>query len=105
MSQDKQSAEEANARMAMKTIRTEIKRILDRWDPLSLRGLPGFANEYNDFVGPLSVLVRKRAPVMEIARHLDRVMQEDWKLPRDQKKCYEVAEKVSRTGAFLGPAE
>ncbi len=98
-----ESAEERNARMAMKTIRGEIKRVLDNWDPLSLRGLPGFGTEYNDLVGPLSVMVRKRAEPMEIARHLRRLATEEWGLPADNAKYVEVAEKIHRTGAFLDP--
>jgi hypothetical protein len=85
----------------MKTIRMEIKRLLDRWDPLSLKGLPGFHSEYNDFVGPLSVLVRKRAAPSEIAQHLHRLLTETWKMPADQPGCYKLAEKIHRTGAFL----
>lgn len=99
------SPEDANARQAMKTIRFEIKRILDQWDPLCLKGLKGFDQEYNPFVGPLSVMVRKRAPVGEIARHLDRLVQEEWKLPPCREKCFLVAEKIHRAGGFLdGPS-
>lgn len=97
------SAEEQNAKMAMKAIRAEIKRVLDNWDPLSLRGLSGWRTEYDKYVGPLSVLVRKQAEPMEIARHLLRLMIEEWKLPEDRKKCLEIAEKIHRTGAVFGP--
>ena len=93
--------EETNARLAMKRIRQEIKRIVDKWDPLSLKGLPGFVNEYNDVVGPISVLVRKRAPVEEIARHLDRLVADQWQLPPSPSKTRELAEKMQRTGSFL----
>jgi hypothetical protein len=95
------NSDEQNAKMAMKTIRAEIKRILDGWDPLCLRGLPGFHSEYNAFVGPLSVMARKRAAPMEIARHLLNLMEFDWKLPPDREKCLQVAEKIHRTAAFL----
>jgi hypothetical protein len=95
------NSDEQNAKMAMKTIRTEIKRILDSWDPLSLRGLPGFHSEYNDFVGPLSVMARKRMPATEIAAHLDRLVQLEWRLPPDRPKCLVIAEKIRRTAAFL----
>jgi len=98
---DPVNSEEQNAKMAMKTIRIEIKRILDSWDPLSLRGLPGFQNEYNPFVGPLSVMARKRMPAIEIAAHLDRLMQLEWKLPPNREKCLQIAEKIHRTAAFL----
>jgi hypothetical protein len=89
--------------MAMKQIRGEIHRILLSWDPLSLRGLPGFQSEYTPYAGPLSVLVRKGAEPMEIARHLLRVMTEEWKLPEDRAKCLEVAEKIKRAGSIYGP--
>lgn len=87
----------------MKAIRTEIKRILDAWDPLSLRGLRGFDQEYNAYVAPLSVLVRKRARPIDIAAHLDRLVQHEWKLPPCREKCLQVAEKMHRTGSFLDP--
>lgn len=96
-----ENAQENNARMAMKRIRVEIKRIVDRWDPLALRGLPGFANEYNEVVGPISVLVRKRASEEEIARHLDRLMAEQWNLPPNPAHSRDIAAKMHRTGAFL----
>jgi hypothetical protein len=97
------NAEERNARLAMKAIRGEIKRVLDSWDPLYLRGLPGFQQEYHPFVGPLSVLVRKGAEKMEIARHLRKLMMEEWKLPEDRAKCVEVAEKIYRVGTLFHP--
>jgi hypothetical protein len=86
----------------MKAIRKEIKRILDSWDPLSLRGLQGFHEEYNKYVGPLSVMVKKNSPPGEIAAHLHQLMTEEWKLPPDRKQCYIVAEKIQRAGGFLG---
>jgi hypothetical protein len=95
------SPEDQNAKMAMKTIRREIKRILDSWDPLALRGLPGFHEEYNKYVGPLSVMVRKDSPPGEIAAHLHRLMTEEWGLPPNREKCYITAEKIRRVGGFL----
>lgn len=95
------SPEDANARQAMKSIRQEIKRILDGWDPLCLKGLKGFDQEYNAYVGPLSVMVRKRTPVGEIAQHLDRLVQDEWKLPPCREKCFLTAEKIYRIGHFL----
>ncbi len=97
------SAEEQNTRMAMRAIRGEIKRVLDSWDPLALRGLPGFSSEYNQYAGPLSVLVRKGAEPMEIARHLLRLQTEEWGLPEDRRKCLEIAEKIHRTGNIFRP--
>jgi hypothetical protein len=97
------NSEEQNAKMAMKAIRADIKRILDSWDPMCLRGLPGFQTEYNNFVGPLSVMARKRLPATDIAAHLDRLMQLEWRLPPDRPKCHEIAEKIRRTAAFLDP--
>lgn len=91
-------AEENNAKMAMRLIRREIKRILDRWDPLSLRGLPGFEQEYNPYVGPLAIMVKKGSPVGDIAAHLDRLVQQEWGLPPCREKCFLIAEKIQRTG-------
>ncbi|MCC5876342.1 MAG: hypothetical protein JJU11_09015 [Candidatus Sumerlaeia bacterium] len=99
-----EESEETNARMAMKRIRVEIKRIVDRWDPICLRGLPGFSMEYNEVVGPISVLVRKRASVEDIQRHLDRLMANEWNLPPDQATTRQIAEKMHRTGAFIDTA-
>lgn len=104
MSTDKPNSEEAgenNAKMAMKRIRVEIKRIVDKWDPLALRGLPGFANEYNEVFGPISVMVRKRAGEEEIARHLDRLLSDEWNLPPNSAQTREIAAKMHRTGGFL----
>ncbi len=93
--------EDNNAKMAMRMIRREIKRLLDQWDPQCLRGLPGFENEYNEVCGPLGVMVRKRQEPMEIAAHLDRLVQEKWNLPPCREKCLQIAEKIHRTGCFL----
>ena len=95
--------EENNAKMAMKMIRREIKRILDGWDPLSLRGLRGFHEEYNPFVGPLAVMVRKGSPVGDIAAHLDRLVQQEWQLPPCREKCFLMAEKIKRVGDNVIP--
>ncbi len=92
---------ERNSRIAMRMIRKEIKRLLDQWDPLSLRGLHGFGTEYDPYVGPIGVLVRKGAEPMEIARHLDRLVREEWGLPPCREKCVQVAEKIHRCGNML----
>lgn len=86
----------------MRLIRKEIKRLLDQWDPLSLRGLPGFHTEYDSYVGPISVMVRKGAEPMEIARHLDRLVREEWGLPPSNEKCVKLAEKIHRCGHMIG---
>jgi hypothetical protein len=101
MTPEPPSPDDNNARMAMKQIRIAIKQILDRWDPLCLRGLPGFVNEYNDVVGPLAIMVRKRTAAIDIAAHLHRLMTEEWRMAPDRAKCLEIAEKIHRTGAFL----
>lgn len=95
--------DENNAKMAMKAIQTEVKRLLDAWDPLCLRGLPGFQQEYNQYVGPLAVLVRKRVPPIDIAAHLHRLVTEEWKLPACRERCLDIGEKMHRSGAFLDP--
>ncbi|CAN5246346.1 hypothetical protein BH09SUM1_BH09SUM1_10470 [soil metagenome] len=98
------SPEDQNARIAMKSIRQEIKRILDSWDPLSMRGLRGFDMQYHEFCGPIGVLVRKRVPPIDIAAHLDRLVQQEWRLPPCREQCLQIAEKIYRTGAFLDRA-
>jgi len=95
--------DEQNAKQAMKQIRADLKRIMDGWDPLALRGLRGFPMAYNDIIGPLSVLVRKRAHPMDIAASLDRIVQQEWNLPPCREKCLQIAEKMHRAGAFLDP--
>ena len=95
------SAEDNNAKMAMKALRTEVSRVLCQWDPLAFRGLSGFETAYGDFVGPLVVLLRKGAKPMDIAAHLDRVVQSEWKLPPCREKCLEIAEKIHRAGAMF----
>lgn len=102
MSSGPPSAEDNNARMAMRMIQREVKRLLDQWDPLSLRGLPGFHEEYAPFVGPLAVMVRKGSPVGDIAAHLHRLVVEEWKLPPSREKCFLLAEKIKRVGEFTG---
>lgn len=101
MAEQPASPEEHNTRMAMKAIRTEIKRLLDQWDPLCMRGLSGFVNQYSEQVGPIAVLLKKGAPPMEIARHLDRLVVEEWKLPPCREKCLELAEKMHRVGTMF----
>ena len=95
--------EDQNAKMAMKAIRQEIHRVLNGWDPLAMRGMRGFDMQYHAHVGPLSVMVRKRVPPMEIARHLLALMETEWKLPADREQCLKIAEKIWRTGSFLDP--
>lgn len=97
------SPDEQNAKLASKMIRQEIKRILDGWDPLAMKGLPGFDREYAPHVGPLLVMVKKEAPVGEISAHLHRLMTEEWQLPPDREKCFLQAEKIHRTGMFIRP--
>lgn len=101
MPQESSTPEEQNTRLAMKAIRGEIKRVLDGWDPQCLRGLPGFQQEYSPYAGPLSVLVRKGAEPMEIARHLLKLQTEEWGLPEDRAKCLQVAGKIHRTGTMF----
>ncbi|MCC6546132.1 hypothetical protein IT570_03100 [Candidatus Sumerlaeota bacterium] len=95
------NAEENNAKMAMKTIRQEINRILCNWDPLAMRGLKGFETAYSDHVGPIIVLLKKGAKPMEICVHLDRLVQQEWKLPESREQCLDVAEKIHRVGSLF----
>lgn len=99
--QSPQSAEENNAKMATKAMRQEINRILCGWDPLAMRGLKGFETAYADHVGPLLVLLKKGAKPMEICVHLDRLLQQEWKLPESREQCLDVAEKIHRVGSIF----
>lgn len=95
------SPEEQNAKMAMKQMRIDIKRLLDSWDPLCMKGMRGFEMQYSEQVGPIAVMVKKRATPMEIARHLQLLLVRDWGLPDDRAKCLALGEKMHRCGMFL----
>lgn len=91
----------ANDRLATKMIRLEINRILLKWDPLCVKGLPRGDREYEPFVGELSIMVKKGAGEMEIARHLAALVTQTWKLPKCNEKCVEVAKKLYNAGALF----
>lgn len=91
----------ANERLAKKIIRTEINRILVRWDPLCVRGLHQGDRAYEDFVGPLSVMAIKGEDYMAIARHLDDLMTGTWGLERDKEACVAAARKIYNSGALF----
>ncbi|MEO8376691.1 MAG: hypothetical protein ABI579_03405 [Candidatus Sumerlaeota bacterium] len=99
--QQPQNAEENNAKMATKAMRQEINRILCNWDPLNMRGLKGFDTAYSDHVGPILVLLKKGAKPMEICVHLDRLVQQEWKLPDNREMCLDIAEKIHRVGSIF----
>ncbi|MBX3730546.1 MAG: hypothetical protein KF858_15315 [Candidatus Sumerlaeia bacterium] len=102
MSDDPQAT---NEKLARKAIRAEINRILVRWDPLHLRGLPRADRAYEEFVGPLSVLAIKGENYMTIARQLDELMTATWRLPRDKETCVAQARKIYNAAAlFRGEA-
>ncbi len=90
----------ANARMATKQIRLEINRLLVRWDPLCMKGLRGGEREYEEQIPALLIMVKKGAKYMEIARHLDKVLTETWRLPRNKEKCVDLGKKIYNIGAL-----
>lgn len=94
-------SQSSNDRLATKMMRLDINRILLGWDPLALRGLPGWEREYEPHVGPILILVKKGAGKMEIARHLDGLLRETWKLPPDNARCVEIAHKLHNVGALF----
>lgn len=102
---DKQPTPEELAKAAFRQIRNDVARLFAAWDPLALRGLSNFAKEYDPFVAPVAVLVRKRVPAAELAEHLANLYREEWRLPVDRKKIAEMAEKFRRTGGFLDVPE
>ncbi len=90
-----------NARQAMKLISGEVLRILAEWDPLCMKGLSNYRNEYREFIGPIAVLVRKRREPEEIGRHLLGLQEKKWHVPVDRAETFKVAQKLYRAGSFL----
>lgn len=82
-------------------MRMDINRILQRWDPLCIKGLPGADREYEQYIGPLLIMVKKQSDMMEIARHLDQLMTETWRLPRNKQQCVDVARKIYNVGSIF----
>ncbi|MEQ8821295.1 MAG: hypothetical protein RLY93_13725 [Sumerlaeia bacterium] len=93
--------EAANNRLAMKMLRRDISRVLFNWDPLCMRGLKNGELEYAPYVGPIAIMVKKGAQAPEIARHLDDLLRDEWKLPRNNQACMEAAEKIFNAGAIF----
>lgn len=89
------------AKLALRQIRSDVARIFVAWDPMSLRGLRGFEKEYDPWIGPAAIMVKKRLPAADIAAYLDRVVQTEMRLPPCRAKCLEVATKMHRAGAIL----
>ena len=55
----------------VRQIQEEIGRILmERWDPIGVRGIPEASGEYDGYVGGVYRLLANRAGAEEIARHL-----------------------------------
>ncbi len=90
-----------NEKLALKTLRLDVTRILVGWDPLGMKGLRGGEREYEQYVGPIIVLIRREVKPIDIAAHLDRLCQQDWQLPPQREKCLQVAEKIHRAGGIL----
>ncbi len=101
MGKTPEEIESENARAAMRNIRNDVARVFLAWDPLALRGLPGWQKGYDEYIAPVAVMVRKRVPAEDIADHLLRTMTGEWRLPADRAKCREMSEKFRRVGAFL----
>ncbi len=93
--------EASNNRVATKRMGMDIHRVLARWDPLSLKGLRGAEREYDQYVGPLVIMVKKGAEPMEIARHLSHLLTGVWGLPTNNAKCVEIAQKIHNAGALM----
>ncbi len=98
MSEDQEAS---NNRIATKKMGLDIHRVLVRWDPLCLKGLRGAEREYDQYVGPLVILVKKGAEPMEIARHLSDLLTREWGLPPNNARCVDVAQKVYNAGALM----
>jgi len=92
--------QKANDRMANKQIRADINRLLLSWDPLCVKGLRGADRQYEPQIPDLFVMIKKGAKYMEIARHLDKLLTQEWQLPRDKEKCVELGKKMYNIGAI-----
>ncbi len=103
--EEPQPTAEELAKAAFRQIRNDVARLMVQWDPLSLRGLANFQKEYDPFVAPIAVLVRKRASAQDIAEHLTGLYRDVWRLPEDRRKIAEMADKFRRTGQFLDVSE
>jgi hypothetical protein len=101
MSQSPEQQAAENAKAAMRNIRNDVARLFYVWDPLALRGLRDWQKNYDEFIGPVAVQVKKRAPLLDIVLHLERLVTIEWDLPADRRKIREIAEKMHRAGSFL----
>jgi len=93
--------ERSNNRIATKRLGMDIQRLLVKWDPLCLKGLRGADREYDQYVGPLLIMVKKGAETMEIARYLSNLLTREWGLPPNNAKCVDVAQKIHNAGALM----
>ncbi|MBI5155241.1 hypothetical protein HZA57_08385 [Candidatus Poribacteria bacterium] len=93
--------QKSNDKLATKMIRMDINRVLQRWDPLCLKGLPGADRAYEPFINDLLIMVKKGTEQMAIARHLSDLLTRTWKLPANNKQCVEVAGKLHNIGAMF----
>lgn len=52
----------------------ELRRILmEEWDPISVRGIPEAADEYDGYLGPLASRLREGASAEAVAEYLTEV--------------------------------
>lgn len=95
------STEDENNRQAFRRIRMDVAVVFLEWDPLSLRGVRGFQSSYDEHVGPVAAMVKRRLPVEEIAAYLDRLVSGQWGFPPMRDRTRKAAEKMRRAGDFI----
>lgn len=55
----------------------ELRRLLlDEWDPIGVRGVPGAADEHDGYMSPIVSRLREEASAEDIARFLTEVEEE-----------------------------
>ncbi|MDX2176555.1 MAG: hypothetical protein SF028_08790 [Candidatus Sumerlaeia bacterium] len=92
---------EETSRAALRQIRNDVSNILCAWDPLGMKGLRDWRKEYDPYVGPLAVMVKKRVPEFDLLTHLADLYVREWRFAPNQTVCREMAGKLWRAGAFL----
>ena len=65
--------------------------LLEKWDPIGVADEPAAQDEYDAYVSRIVTLVRRRAPIAEIASSLLRIETELMRLPGNRQRADRVA--------------
>lgn len=86
-----------NNRDRIRALRADLRALLmDKWDPIGVRGVPEAQDEYDGYLGPVMRLLHQGARHEDIKRHLLRITNESMGLSSDGTREAQVADDLIR---------